>query len=191
MKVLSKKKFLARRGFFIEEIIKGRIFIYPTDTIYGIGCSAKIASSVNRIREIKTRNNKPFSIIVPSKNWILENLKVDIAKIKLLKKLPGPYTFILDLKNKNSISKNEVLGDKNSIGIRIPKNWFSNIISKSQIPFITTSVNICGKKHITQINQIPIEIINKVDYIIDCGIIDNPASTIIDISKDKFEIIRK
>lgn len=191
MKIISKKDFLARKQFYIKEIICGKIFIYPTDTIYGIGCSAKIGSSINKIRDIKKRDSKPFSIIAPSRSWILENLKLDTYKIKYLKKLPGPYTFILDLKNENCVSKDELIGDGKSIGIRIPKIWFSKIILKSGVPFVTTSVNVSGEKHITKISEIQKEILKDIDYVIDCSKIDGSPSTIINLINEKVEIIKR
>ncbi|MDA3854770.1 MAG: L-threonylcarbamoyladenylate synthase [Candidatus Woesearchaeota archaeon] len=191
MKIISKREFLAKKRFYVEEIIRGKIIIYPTDTIYGIGCSAKIGSSINKIREIKKRDSKPFSIIAPSRSWILENLKINILKIKYLKKLPGPFTFILDLKNDDCVSKDELIGESKSIGIRIPKCWFSSIILKSGVPFVTTSVNLSGEKYITKISEIKKEILKDVDYIIDCGKINTKPSTIINLVNDKIEIIKR
>ena len=80
----------------ISELIKS-IFIYPTDTIYGIGCNAEESKLVEKIREIKNRDKKPFSIIAPSIKWILENCETTEKEIS--KYLPGPYTLILKKKN--------------------------------------------------------------------------------------------
>ncbi len=192
MRIVSKKEFIARRGFFIDEMIRGKIFIYPTDTIYGIGCNAQNPSSVKKIREIKKRDSKPFSIIAPSKDWILINCKVDLYKLKFLKKLPGPYTLILPIKNIYAFSKQDVVADLDAVGIRIPDNWFSNIISKSRTPFVTTSVNISGEPHLVRIKDLKKEIASQVDYIIDCGKLDGKPSTLFDLSKgDGVEIIKR
>ena len=84
-----------------EEIenLKTEVFIYPTDTIYGIGCDATNDKLVEKIREIKQRENKPFSIIAPSVQWILDNFNVNVRLID--KYLPGPYTLLLEKKQKN------------------------------------------------------------------------------------------
>ena len=66
MEVLAKREFLMRKSEIIKKIINGEIFIYPTDTIYGIGCNALKSDSVQEIRTIKNRPDSPFSIIVPS-----------------------------------------------------------------------------------------------------------------------------
>ncbi|UCG94990.1 MAG: Sua5/YciO/YrdC/YwlC family protein, partial [archaeon] len=82
----------------IEQLVlQGSVFIHPTDTIYGLGCDATRYNSVIRIRQIKQREQKPFSVIAPSKEWILENCVVGEAD---LTRLPGPYTLILKLKQK-------------------------------------------------------------------------------------------
>ncbi len=76
-----------------KEILAGKIFIYPTDTVYVIGCNALDKKAVARLKEIKKRDkNKPLSIIVPSFNWIEKYCIIDI---NLKKYLPGPYTIIL------------------------------------------------------------------------------------------------
>lgn len=175
--ILTKEQFLKDKEFYIEEIKKGKIFVYPTDTIYGIGCDATNRDSVEKIRELKNRDEKPFSIIVPSKKWILENCKV-INK-NYLDKLPGRYTLLFELKNKEIIAKKEIIGNSNLIGIRIPRHWFTEILSEYDLTFITTSANISGENPIKEISQIPFEIKNNIDYIIDEGKLDNPPSTVI------------
>ena len=82
----------------IKEIKAGKIFIYPTDTLYGIGCNAEDKEAVEKIREIKGRDNKPFSVIAPSFKWIEDNLIIDC---NLKEYLPGAYTIILKKKDKD------------------------------------------------------------------------------------------
>ena len=80
----------------IEKAIKsGAVIIYPTDTVYGIGCNAKLKESVKRVRELKKQFDRPFSVIAPSIEWIEKNLE---SKKEVRDKLPGPYTFILKIK---------------------------------------------------------------------------------------------
>ena len=70
----------------IQEILSGKIFIYPTDAIYGLGCNAENIDAVNKIKEIKQRDkDKPLSVIAPSIDWIKENLIVDYNLNKYLK----------------------------------------------------------------------------------------------------------
>ncbi|PIN76267.1 hypothetical protein COV22_00535, partial [Candidatus Woesearchaeota archaeon CG10_big_fil_rev_8_21_14_0_10_47_5] len=70
MRVLTREEVELSRIGLSGEIAGGAIFIYPTDTIYGIGCNALDDRAVSRVRGIKQRNSKPFSVIVPSKEWI-------------------------------------------------------------------------------------------------------------------------
>lgn len=159
-----------------KAILAGKIFIYPTDTIYGIGCNAMNKKAVEKIREIKKRDNKPFSVIAPSIKWIEDNLIVDVD---LKKYLPGAYTIILKKKNPDFLSH---VSQTETLGIRIPKSEFCDIIRKTGIPFITTSVNFSGEKPANKISEIPEEIINKVDFVIQAeeNLFGKPSTLIID-----------
>lgn len=157
----------------IEKLIKG-IFVYPTDTIYGIGCNAENEKLVEKIRKIKKRDKKPFSIIAPNKEFILKNFET--TKKLIDKYLPGPYTLILKKKNPaflKSVSENEF------VGVRIPDHPFTRKLQKSEKPIVTTSMNLSGEPPIKSISEIKNEIKDKIDFIIDAGKIDGKPSTII------------
>jgi len=188
-KLITKKQFLERQDYFISEMRKGKIFIYPTDTIYGIGCNALKINSVKKIRSIK-KSDKIFSIIVPSGSWIKSNCIINSSIKKWLKKLPGSYTLVLKLKNNKAIS-NIVNNSSETIGIRMPNNWFYDIVKKSGIPFVTTSVNITGNSYLTDIHLIGDYIKLKVDYIIDGGKLNGKPSTVVDLTGFIAKIIRK
>jgi len=160
----------------IEAIKKGKIFIYPTDTIYGIGCDATNTKAVEKIKQIKQRDKeKPLSIIAPSIKWIKENLIID-ENLDLKKYLPGPYTLILKKRNTNFLNH---VSNTDSLGIRIPKNKFTKLIQSSGVPFITTSVNLQGETPIKSPREIPEQIKNQVDEIIDAGELIGTPSTLI------------
>ncbi len=189
MKIYTKKQFLEKfkEENFIEKL-KNSVFIYPTDTVYGIGCDATNNKLIQKIRKIKQRDKKPFSIIAPSKKWIYENCAIDTKVEKYLEKLPGAYTLILKLKNKKAINK-ETNNNMDTIGVRIPKHWFSKIVKKINIPIITTSVNISGQKNMTNINDLNQEIKKQVDFIVYEGEKKGKSSKVIDCITEK--IIRK
>ena len=150
----------------IQLLQKGEVIVYPTDTIYGIGCSAYNVRAVNKIRELKQRESKPFSIWAPSVEWVKTHCEVDQ---KYLDMLPGPVTLIVKLK--------KPLADnicQDTVGVRIPDHPFHHIVHLFGSPIITTSVNVSGEPHITQVSQIPFD----VPYI-DAGQIENPPSTIV------------
>ncbi len=157
----------------IESIKSGKIFIYPTDTIYGIGCDATNKQAVEKIRQIKNRDNKPFSVIAPSFDWIYENCIVDCD---LKKYFPGQYTLLLKKKNLDFL---KWVSDNDRIGIRIPNHDFIENIKEADAPFIITSVNFSGENFATCMEEVNKEILNKVDIIIDSGKLDGCSSTLI------------
>lgn len=169
----------------LNSIRCGEIIIYPTDTIYGIGCNALNEEAVMKIREIKQRNDKPFSVIAPSKLWISNNF---VIKKSYLDKLPGPFTYVINAKKKNVVSNAVVSGNK--IGVRIPDHPFYEIIQKAKVPFVTTSVNVTGRKPYLAIRKIPRRIMNMVDIAIDAGTLDNSPSTVFDLTKELPIILR-
>lgn len=181
--IVDKKYSLENKPAVIKNIVAGKIFIYPTDTIYGVGCNALDENAVAKIRELKQREVKPFSIIAPSMSWIMDNCQIsNEAKISL-DKLPGPYTLFLKLK-KPGILPDSVNPQKDgTIGIRIPRHWFTEIISNAGIPFITTSVNVSGMAHMTSMSNLDETIKNNVDFIIYEGEINGQVSTKIDLTK--------
>tara|TARA_Y100000310_G_C20685071_1_gene818449 strand:+ start:1647 stop:2183 length:537 start_codon:yes stop_codon:yes gene_type:complete len=164
--------------------IKNKIFIYPTDTIYGIGCNALKKELVDEIRRIKRRDSKPFSVIAPSKKWIYDNLEIENKNY--IKKLPGPYTFILKMKKK-CVSTN-VNNGMETLGVRIPKHPFVKYVD---VPFVTTSVNYSGKEAIKDVSKIPFGIKKKVDFVVDGGILYTKPSTLIDLTKEVPRIIKR
>lgn len=144
-------------------ILSGKLFIYPTDTIYGLGCDATNIKSVAKIKKIKKRDkDKPLSVIAPSISWIKENCIIE-PDLNLDKYLPGAYTIVLKKKNKDFLNQ---VSSLETIGIRIPDCEFTKQIQKANVPFITTSVNLSGEKPAVKISEISKNIKNKADFII-------------------------
>lgn len=156
-----------------KEILAGKIFIYPTDTIYGIGCNALNKASVEKIREIKKRDKKPFSVIAPSFSWISENCIIDLD---IKKYLPGPYTIILKKKDRNFLPW---ISETETIGVRIPNNEFTKKIQEAGVPFVTTSVNISGENPANKIEEISNEMLEQVDFVFNSGGLSGKPSTLI------------
>ena len=156
-----------------KEISKGKIFIYPTDTVYGIGCNALDEEAVEKIRKIKKRDEKPFSVIAPSFEWVSDNLIIDV---NLEKYFPGAYTVILKKKDKKFLKE---VSASDTLGVRIPDSEFTKKIQKAGFPFVTTSVNFSGEKPANNIQEISKEILKQVDYIIDMGELSGKPSTLV------------
>ncbi len=176
MRIIPKEEFLINSFRFIKEL-KGKIFIYPTDTIYGIGCDATSDELVRKIRQLKN-SNQPFSIIPPNAEWIFENCEQEKRLKDWIKKLPGPYTFILKLKNKSAVSK-EATNGMNTIGVRIPDHWFTKVVNMMEVPIITTSANKTGENFMKSIDDLNRDIKDSVDFIIDEGEKAGSPSTLV------------
>jgi L-threonylcarbamoyladenylate synthase len=182
MRILDEDEILLEKDKIKKSIRKGAIFIYPTDTIYGIGCNANSDESVRKIRELKERPEQPFSVIAPSKDWILKNCEIDGVNKNWLDKLPGPFTFILTLINKKAVSK-FVSPKEETLGVRIPAHWFGKIIEELDIPIVTTSVNKSGEEHMTCLEDLDTDIKKGVDYIFYEGKKTGRPSTIVVFEK--------
>ena len=176
MRILTKEEFRYDLELFSKRIKEGAVFIYPTDTIYGIGCSALNENAVKKIRELKNRPDNPFSVIAPSKEWIKSNCEVDSLDI-----LPGPYTLIAKLK-KSAVVESVNLGQE-TLGVRIPDHWISNIVKELKIPIVTTSVNKAGKQFMTSLEDLDEEIKGKVEFIVYEGKKQSRPSKIIDLTR--------
>lgn len=165
MEILTKAELHMRFAEIAERIRNGAVFIYPTDTIYGIGCNALDKKAVDKIRRLKERPTNPFSILVPSKEWIIENCILSTEGKEWLNKLPGPYTLVLKLKNKDIIAKS-VNQAEETIGVRIPQHWFNSIVYELGFSIVTTSANRSGRPFMISIEDLDSTIKDSVDFII-------------------------
>lgn len=165
MEIITKHELQLRKNEIKDRIKQGAVFIHPTDTIYGLGCNALNEEAVKKIREIKERHNTPFSIWVPSHDWIKQNCPSSPALNKWLKELPGAYTLITKIKNKKSVAKN-INHDGKTIGIRMPDHWFHKLVEELNFPIITTSANKTGKEFMTSLENLDPEVKKDVEFII-------------------------
>ncbi len=179
----------------VETLKRGGIIIYPTDTIYGIGCDLMNRKSIERLCQIM--NIKPqkldLSFICNDLSHISEYVrKIDTPVFKILKKaLPGPYTFILE-----SSSKVPRILDvnKKTVGIRIPShNIPLAIVSLLGNPLITSSIKDDDviKEYTTDPEEIYEDFKHKVDIVIDGGPGGNVPSTVVDCTGDEIVLIRQ
>jgi L-threonylcarbamoyladenylate synthase len=184
MEIITETELQLRKEEFLKKIANGAIFIHPTDTIYGLGCNALNKKAVEKLREIKERKTEPLSVWVPSPYWIKENCLIEKKTEEWLSKLPGPYTLILPLKNKNSISEN-VAPNLNALGVRYPKHWFGKIIGFLGVPIVTTSANKAGSPFMTNKNDLDPEISSGVSFMIYEGEKKARPSKIINLVNDE------
>jgi tRNA threonylcarbamoyl adenosine modification protein (Sua5/YciO/YrdC/YwlC family) len=179
----------------VEVLKRGGIIIYPTDTIYGIGCDLMNRKSIERLCQIM--NIKPhkldLSFICNDLSHISEFAKrIDTPVFKILKKaLPGPYTFILE----SSSRVPKILDvNKKTVGIRIPDHNIPRmLVEQLQNPLITTSIKDDDtiKAYTTDPEEIYEDFKNQVDIVIDGGIGGNVPSTVVDCTTDPMTVIRQ
>ncbi len=179
----------------VEVLKKGGIIIYPTDTVYGMGCDITNSKAIERICKIK--GIKPekanFSFVCYDLRHISDYTKpIDNETYRILKKaLPGPFTFIF---NANKIVPKLLSSNKKTVGIRVPNNSIArSIVQLLGNPIISTSIH--DEDEIIEYSTDP-ELIHEkyeelVDLVIDGGYGDNQPSTIVDCSEGDFEIIRQ
>ncbi|MDC0506078.1 L-threonylcarbamoyladenylate synthase [Candidatus Gracilibacteria bacterium] len=194
MKQISKSDFMEQVDFYADEMRAGKIFIYPTDTLFGIGCDATNEEAVSKIFQIKKRDaKKSLLFIAPSLQWIADNCSLNIlAKKQMLEKLPGPYSFIVNLKNRDAVSDNlSQHGD--TVGVRVPRGWFNGVVSYFGRPFVSTSVNFSGEPAAVQISDIPKAILEQVDYVVssDGDVLSGNSSKVIDVTGEQPIVLRK
>jgi tRNA threonylcarbamoyl adenosine modification protein (Sua5/YciO/YrdC/YwlC family) len=179
----------------VEILEKGGVIIYPTDTVYGLGCDIFDQKAVERIARIKglKPSEANFSFIVHDFSHLSDFTRhVDNATFKLLKKnLPGPFTFIL---NASSSVPRLFKNKKKTVGIRIPDNpIILEIVRQLGRPILTTSVLDDDEliEYTTDPELIHEKFAEQVDLVIDGGYGDNVPSTIVDCTADEPSILRQ
>ena len=182
----------------IDKVVKvlrnGGLIIYPTDTVYGLGCDITNTKALEKIAQIKgiKLSKANFSFICYDLSNLSEYVRqIDTPTYKILKRaLPGAYTFILN--GNNNLPK--AFKKKKTVGIRVPdSNIIREIVKELGNPIVSTS--IYDDDDVIEYTTDP-ELIyekwkNKVDLVINGGYGDNHASTVIDLSQDEIQIIRE
>jgi len=178
----------------VEVLKRGGLIIYPTDTVYGIGCDITNTKALERVAKIKgvKLEKANFSFICEDLSNLSDYVKqIDTTTFKILKRaLPGPYTFILP----GAKSLPNVFKKKKTVGIRVPDNTIAlEIVKQLGNPIISTSIR--DEDEIIEYTTDPELIFEKwnnlVDLVIDGGYGDNQASTIIDFSEGEAVIVRE
>jgi tRNA threonylcarbamoyl adenosine modification protein (Sua5/YciO/YrdC/YwlC family) len=178
----------------VEVLRKGGLIIYPTDTIYGLGCditNAKAVEKVARIKGVKVEKNN-FSFICSDLSHISDFTKpISNLVFKLMKKnLPGPFTFILEANN--NVPK--YFKGKKTVGIRVPdNNIIREIVRELGNPILSTSIH--DEDEILEYTTDPELIYEKyqdiADVVIDGGYGEFIPSTIVDCTGDEIVIVRE
>lgn len=178
----------------IDVLKDGGLIIYPTDTVYGLGCDINNIKALERVAQIKgvKLDKANFSFVCSDLSNLSDYVKqINTSTFKILKRaLPGPYTFILPGAKKLP----HPFKKKKTVGIRVPNNNIAlEIVRQLGRPIISTSIR--DEDEIIEYTTDPELILEKwdnlVDLVIDGGYGDNLASTIIDLSEDEPIIVRE
>jgi tRNA threonylcarbamoyl adenosine modification protein (Sua5/YciO/YrdC/YwlC family) len=178
----------------VVNILKdGGIIIYPTDTVYAMGCDALNVRAVEKICKIKGINPQKsnLSIICPDLSNISEYAKVNNSVFKLMKRnLPGPFTFILNA----TTSLPKIYKNRKEVGIRVPDNAITlKLVNELGNPILTTSVREKDDimEYCTDPELIHEEYGDSVDLVVDGGYGGLEPSTIVNCTGDEIEIVRQ
>lgn len=177
-----------------QGIREGKLALFPTETVYGIGANALDENAVKKIFIAKGRQSDNPLIVHISNINMLEQIVEDIGEIerKLINKFwPGPLTIIFNRKSENIIPNNVTAG-LNTVGVRMPSNKIARtLIELSEVPIAAPSANVSGRPSGTNVQDIIEELDGKVDYIIDGGSTAiGLESTVIRVVNQKIEILR-
>ncbi len=176
-----------------EVLRAGGIVIYPTDTVYGLGCSIEDKNAVERIYLLKRqRTDKPFSFVCSDLKHISEYAHVSNSAFKIMKHLiPGPYTFVLPATKMKQLPK-ILVSKRKTVGIRVPEsNVALAIVRELGHPVLSTSVPTANGDILNDPDTISREYKNTVDLIIDGGVLVSEPSTVLDLTGEEPRIIRQ
>ncbi len=168
------------------------VIIYPTDTVYGLGCDIFNKKALEKIYRLKKRSKtKPMSFICADFVEIGQFALVSNQAFRLMRRvLPGAFTFITTASN---LAPRTVIDKKKrTVGIRIPDNLFCLALVKALgNPIFTTSVNYSGEKVLFEPQEICEQFGNRVDAFIDSGVLGSEPSTIVDVTGDSVVVVRQ
>lgn len=182
----------ARHVTRVAEVLRaGGVIVYPTDTVYGLGCDIGSKKALERVRRIKKLNNKRhLSFVFSDLKTIADYAQVSDPAYKILRRyLPGPYTFVLKA---TRLVPRIVLTKRNEVGIRIPDNKICQaLVSEMGNPILSSSVRLPDEQLLD--DPVEIERIYKgqVDMVVDGGTLLPEPSSIISLLDDVPQIIRE
>jgi len=175
----------------VETLEDGGVIAYPTDTVYGFGCSLYNKKAIERIYLIKrSEKNRPFSFICADLKDISLYCQVPNYAYKIMKRLlPGPYTFVLE---GTRLVPKIMLTKRKTAGIRVPNNPISlAIVKELGHPVISTSAMLPGGESLYDPADIDQHLGKSLDLVVDGGILASEPSSVIDLTGDAPKILRK
>ena len=177
----------------VEILREGGVIIYPTDTVYGIGCSIYNKHAIERVYRLKRQvKSKPFSFICSDLSHISEYAKVSNPAFRLMKHLiPGPFTFLLPASRLKQLPKS-IISNRKTVGIRVPANKIClSLVEELGHPILNASVTD-GDGNIINDPEVIHEVYEKkADLILDGGPSALELSTVLDLTDEQPIIVRE
>ncbi len=177
----------------VEVLNNGGIIIYPTDTVYGIGCSIFNSSAIERIYQLKRQQkSKTFSFICSDLSHISEYARVSNTAYRLMKQLiPGPYTFILPASRLKQLPKS-MISKRKTVGIRVPdNNTCQMLVRELGHPILNASVLDLTGDIISDPDTIREQFEKRVDLILGESSSIQEFSTILDLTEEQPIVVRE
>ena len=175
-----------------ELVASGGIMVYPTDTIYGLGCDAANASAVEKVNRLKMRvPGRPLLVLIPGLDWVTRWAdEIPPACRKIISSCwPGPLTMIL----KASVqAPRELSGDGHTIGLRWADHPFLQaVLDELGTPLVSTSANISGSEPLRRPGDAHHDWLQNVDMVVDGGPLMGKESTVLDFSGKLPKLLRE
>ncbi len=180
----------------IDQIVRvfqnGGIVIFPTDTVWGVGCIASNQKAIKRLYSVKKRESgKPTSLLVGQKEWVDDLVDGILPEARELthKYWPGGLTLIFKAKNGVPAS---IMGKNGTVGIRMPNHpKLLEIINKLSGPILGPSANFAGEAPPNSVSDLDPELVKKVDLVLQGDVGKGLGSTIVDVTNKPFKILRE
>lgn len=175
----------------VDALRDGKIIIYPTDTLYAIGCDALNNKAINEICKLKGINpdKTNLSIVCSDISMVADYARFDNNQFKMMKtNLPGPFTFIFH----SSSTLPKVFKGRKTVGVRIPDNQIAvEIAARLGNPILSTTIEYDDDDYGTNPDLIAENYADKVEYVIDGGVGGTIPSTVVDCTEGEMSIVRE
>lgn len=170
----------------------GGVLIYPTDTVYGIGCDATCRAAVQKIIAMKRREENTRFIVLADSFASMKRLAAALpGNIEecIENLVPAPITFVL---KSSPFAASNIEGCEETIAVRVPDHEFCLRLCKAiEAPLLSTSANLHGEPVGSSVTEIAPELLAQSDIVIDGGKLSNLPSTVVDAGNGKFRILRE
>ena len=175
----------------VEVLRGGGVIVYPTDTVYGLGCDITRPQAVSRIARIKGRDpRKPMSFVCADLTHISRYAMVSTLAYRILRRyLPGPYTFVLPASRE---TPRPLRGRAKTVGIRIPDHPVPLLLVRELgNPILSTSANRSSREVLTEPADLVAELGGEVDLILECGPLPVLPSSVISLVDGEIRVLRE